>query len=87
MGRAASQCSAPPDLLPSEARALLRPNTPTTPSLRVSPSQAYKPPQSPSTAVEHNEEKPRLRFEVKYIDNEYDIIESKQSIYGRGKSK
>lgn len=32
VSRAASQCSAPPDLLPSEARAMLQPTPPTPPS-------------------------------------------------------
>ncbi|CAB3240046.1 unnamed protein product [Arctia plantaginis] len=70
MGRAVSQCSAPPDLLPSEARALLRPNTPPAASHHVSHEPAYKPPQSPSPVVEHNEDKPRLRFEELTCDVE-----------------
>ncbi|XP_037968760.2 protein naked cuticle homolog [Plutella xylostella] len=58
MGRAASQCSAPPDLLPSEARALLQPATPP-------PRRAH--PQTPSPT---QEEKPRLRFEELTCDVE-----------------
>lgn len=71
VGRAASQCSAPPDLLPSEARALLRPNTPPSSQHRPSHEPAYKSPPSPTPAPEHNEDKqPRLRFEELTCDVE-----------------
>lgn len=61
VGRAASQCSAPPDLLPSEARALLQPSTP--PPRPNRPEPTYKSPSSP-TAGHQDEKQPRLRFEV-----------------------
>lgn len=50
VGRAASQCSAPPDLLPSEARALLQPATPPPPRQHDQPAAEDK--------------QPRMRFEV-----------------------
>ncbi|XP_049877024.1 protein naked cuticle homolog [Pectinophora gossypiella] len=70
VGRAASQCSAPPDLLPSEARALLQP---TTPPPRAPPVKTheptYKSPPSPAPADNHDD-KPRLRFEELTCDVE-----------------
>lgn len=64
VGRAASQCSAPPDLLPSEARALLAPSTPPPRPARPH-EKTYKPPSPPTP--EHDD-KPRLRFEVSRDD-------------------
>lgn len=70
VGRAASQCSAPPDLLPSEARALLQPTTPPAPPPR-SHEPSYKLPPSPTPVAEKNDEKhPRLRFEELTCDVE-----------------
>ncbi|KAL0901488.1 hypothetical protein ABMA27_006733 [Loxostege sticticalis] len=66
VGRAASQCSAPPDLLPSEARALLAPSTPPPRPARPH-EKTYKPPSPPTP--EHDD-KPRLRFEELTCDVE-----------------
>ncbi|XP_075973220.1 uncharacterized protein LOC142974652 [Anticarsia gemmatalis] len=72
MGRAASQCSAPPDLLPSEARALLQPNTSPSPLHRSPHEPTYKPPPSPTPVTDHHQEdkQPRLRFEELTCDVE-----------------
>ncbi|XP_028155993.1 protein naked cuticle homolog [Ostrinia nubilalis] len=67
VGRAASQCSAPPDLLPSEARALLAPSTPPPRPVRTH-EPPYKPPSPPTP--DHNDDKPRLRFEELTCDVE-----------------
>ncbi|XP_014368363.2 protein naked cuticle homolog [Papilio machaon] len=67
VGRAASQCSAPPDLLPSEARALLNPSTP--PPLQARAHERARLPPSPRTADAHDD-KPRLRFEELTCDVE-----------------
>ncbi|XP_041975721.1 protein naked cuticle homolog [Aricia agestis] len=63
VGRAASQCSAPPDLLPSEARVLLQP----TPETYRQPS-----PQPEPTEDKHS----RLRFEELTCDVELQHPES-----------
>ncbi|XP_050681370.1 protein naked cuticle homolog [Leptidea sinapis] len=73
IGRSTSQCSAPPDLLPSEARALLSSPTPT-------PAQARTPEPctkrlSPSLHT-NNQEQPRLRFEELTCDVELQHPES-----------
>ncbi|KAI5640595.1 hypothetical protein NE865_07140 [Phthorimaea operculella] len=68
VGRAASQCSAPPDLLPSEARALLQPSTP--PPRVHKPEPTYKPPPSPLPVHDNHDDKPRLRFEELTCDVE-----------------
>ncbi|CAH2050456.1 unnamed protein product, partial [Iphiclides podalirius] len=67
VGRAASQCSAPPDLLPSEARALLQPVTP--PPV---PARAHEHPRvpSPRAADVQDDKQPRLRFEELTCDVE-----------------
>lgn len=65
VGRAASQCSAPPDLLPSEARALLQPST--TSHRRIHSAQPEEAPQSPQ---KHSNDKPSLRFEELTCDVE-----------------
>lgn len=66
VGRAASQCSAPPDLLPSEARTLLQSATPPPPV----PARRYEPftkrIPSPDKPNESLDDKPRLRFEVSF---------------------
>ncbi|XP_026731354.1 protein naked cuticle homolog [Trichoplusia ni] len=69
VGRAASQCSAPPDLLPSEARALLRPSTPPAPPPRTH-EPPHRLPSPPTPAAENNDDKPRLRFEELTCDVE-----------------
>ncbi|CAK1540046.1 unnamed protein product [Leptosia nina] len=72
--RAASQCSAPPDLLPSEARALLQPTTPPPVPLR---SDNYSKRVSSPVQNECNENKqPRLRFEELTCDVELQHPES-----------
>ncbi|XP_073957197.1 NKD inhibitor of WNT signaling pathway naked cuticle [Choristoneura fumiferana] len=62
VGRAASQCSAPPDLLPSEARALLQPATP--------------PPQRHQQLPADEDKQPRMRFEELTCDVELQHPES-----------
>ncbi|OWR44688.1 protein naked cuticle homolog isoform X2 [Danaus plexippus] len=76
VGRAASQCSAPPDLLPSEARTLLQSATPPPPV----PARRYEPftkripsPDKPNEALD---DKPRLRFEELTCDVELQHSES-----------
>ncbi|XP_068626669.1 protein naked cuticle homolog [Battus philenor] len=68
VGRASSQCSAPPDLLPSEARALLIPGTPPLIPAR-SPERPSIPPPSQSTHSQ-DDKQPRLRFEELTCDVE-----------------
>ncbi|XP_053620185.1 protein naked cuticle homolog [Plodia interpunctella] len=75
VGRAASQCSAPPDLLPSEARALLQPTTPPPRQIRGVPEPTYKPPPSP-IPIDNDEKQPRLRFEELTCDVELKHHES-----------
>lgn len=77
MGRTTSQCSAPPDLLPSEARAMLQPTPPPPPPRITRPAPlsqepCYKPPPSPVTTTPNNNEdnEPRLRFEELTCDVE-----------------
>ncbi|CAH0405350.1 unnamed protein product [Chilo suppressalis] len=77
VGRAASQCSAPPDLLPSEARALLAPATPPPPppprTLRPQEPTCKPPskPPSPAPPHDHHDDKhTRLRFEELTCDVE-----------------
>ncbi|CAG4989867.1 unnamed protein product [Colias eurytheme] len=70
VGRAASQCSAPPDLLPSEARALLQPATPPPVPVRNS-EPCSKRISSPVQNADCNEnQQPRLRFEELTCDVE-----------------
>lgn len=68
MGRAASQCSAPPDLLPSEARTLLLPNTPADTPHRSIHDPVYQ--SKLPTPPEHEDNQPRLRFEELTCDVE-----------------
>ncbi|XP_030035634.2 uncharacterized protein LOC115451424 [Manduca sexta] len=74
VGRAASQCSAPPDLLPSEARVLLQPAASSPPpfcSSRPTQETAYKPPLStPHAPNTQDDRHPRLRFEELTCDVE-----------------
>ncbi|KAJ0182493.1 hypothetical protein K1T71_001862 [Dendrolimus kikuchii] len=76
VGRAVSQCSAPPDLLPSEARAMLQPTPPPPPPRTTRPPHhsqepTYRPPPSPIVTPENNEDsEPRLRFEELTCDVE-----------------
>ncbi|XP_034835007.1 protein naked cuticle homolog [Maniola hyperantus] len=75
IGRASSQCSAPPDVLPSEARALLQPATP--PPIPARKSEAYsKRPPSPQRHADVDEKQPRLRFEELTCDVELQHPES-----------
>ncbi|XP_013191220.2 protein naked cuticle homolog [Amyelois transitella] len=76
VGRAASQCSAPPDLLPSEARALLQPTTPPPRPTSKIPESTYKPPPSPTAADRNENKQPRLRFEELTCDVELQHPES-----------
>ncbi|XP_063616736.1 protein naked cuticle homolog [Cydia splendana] len=69
VGRAASQCSAPPDLLPSEARALLQPATPP-------PHRHHQEPKPTTPPPVQSEDKPRLRFEELTCDVELQHPES-----------
>ncbi|CAF4793143.1 unnamed protein product [Pieris macdunnoughi] len=75
VGRAASQCSAPPDLLPSEARALLQPSTPPPIPQRTSEPCAKKS-STPAQTPDYNDNKPRLRFEELTCDVELQHPES-----------
>ncbi|CAG4978617.1 unnamed protein product [Parnassius apollo] len=68
VGRAASQCSAPPDLLPSEARALLQPASPPPIPARAQ-EHARIPPSSRTTDLQ-DDKQPRLRFEELTCDVE-----------------
>lgn len=71
VGRATSQSSAPPDLLPSEARALLQPVIPPPPPprlMRPTNEPSHKPPSYP--APENHEDNPRMRFEELTCDVE-----------------
>ncbi|XP_039761814.1 protein naked cuticle isoform X2 [Pararge aegeria] len=75
VGRAASQCSAPPDILPSEARALLQPATP--PPIPARKSEPYSKRPSPERHADNVDEKlPRLRFEELTCDVELQHPES-----------
>ncbi|KAL4712680.1 hypothetical protein ACJJTC_007977 [Scirpophaga incertulas] len=80
VGRAASQCSAPPDLLPSEAKALLAPTVAPPPPPRTFRPQEPKlkpPSKSPSPTLQDREDKqPRLRFEELTCDVELQHSES-----------
>lgn len=76
VGRAASQCSAPPDLLPSEARVLLQPATPPPIPARKSEHLPKRLP-SPERSAENADDKhPRLRFEELTCDVELKHPES-----------
>lgn len=75
VGRAASQCSAPPDLLPSEARALLQPTPPPVPARNS--EHIYKKMTSSEKLTEKVEDKqPRMRFEELTCDVELKHPES-----------
>lgn len=63
VGRAASQCSAPPDLLPSEARALLQPTPPPIPA-RNAEHIIKNMPSSEKLTEKVEDKQPRMRFEV-----------------------
>ncbi|CAH4031178.1 protein naked cuticle homolog [Pieris brassicae] len=75
VGRAASQCSAPPDLLPSEARALLQPSTPPPIPQRTS-EPCSKKSSMPTQTPDYDDNKPRLRFEELTCDVELQHPES-----------
>ncbi|XP_026758985.2 uncharacterized protein LOC113518319 [Galleria mellonella] len=76
VGRAASQCSAPPDLLPSEARAYLQPTTPPPQPSRPVYEPTYKAPSSPIPERQNDDKQPRLRFEELTCDVELKHPES-----------
>ncbi|XP_023943354.2 protein naked cuticle homolog [Bicyclus anynana] len=76
VGRAASQCSAPPDILPSEARALLQPATPPPVPARKTEPYAKRPPSPERHTEDVDEKQPRLRFEELTCDVELQHPES-----------
>ncbi|XP_047528997.1 protein naked cuticle homolog [Vanessa atalanta] len=76
VGRAASQCSAPPDLLPSEARALLQPTTPPPIPARKSEHFSKRLPPTEKPADNADDKQPRLRFEELTCDVELKHSES-----------